>query len=220
MASIWQKTLFYLGLVDEEQIEAVAQAEEPRPASQAAVRTVEPEAAPAQTYRSPEPPQDERTTVAPRTRGSVPGRRVEPPAQQRRRMSTNPVHAEAGVLVTDMHEGESSTARRRAAAQARAAGPSADVQSKVITATKFSDAQQLADHLRDGIPVVLDLRYTEPAMVRRLVDFSSGLTYALDGSMRKIGQGVILVSPQGVAMTVEELQRLSELGLYEARDLG
>jgi cell division inhibitor SepF len=51
-------------------------------------------------------------------------------------------------------------------------------------------------------------------MVRRLVDFTSGLTYALDGRMAKIEQGVILVTPAGVSLSVDEEARLAALGLY------
>src|SRR4030042_4572573 len=65
-----------------------------------------------------------------------------------------------------------------------------DLETQVITARSYADAQLLADHIRANSPVVLDLRKVEPAMVRRLVDFASGLTYAPGGPMRKIGQGV------------------------------
>ncbi len=67
--------------------------------------------------------------------------------------------------------------------------------------------------------MVLDLRKVEPAMVRRLVDFSSGLTYALGGSMRKIGQGVILVSPANVNISRSERRRLGELGYYQSPEV-
>ncbi len=101
----------------------------------------------------------------------------------------------------------------------RAATPTAP-ESEVLVARAFSDAQRLADFIRARTPVVLDLRGTEPEMVRRLVDFSSGLTYALDGSMRKVAQGVILVSPPRVTLSGEERRRLAELGLFEVPDLG
>ena len=67
-----------------------------------------------------------------------------------------------------------------------------------------------------GRSVVLDLRSTEPEMVRRIVDFASGLTYALDGKMVKISQGVILVTPTGVVVGDVEQERLVKLGLFDA----
>lgn len=86
---------------------------------------------------------------------------------------------------------------------------------ETIDATGFDDAKKIADLMRERIPVVVNLRGTDPAMVRRLVDFSSGLVYALDGSMRKVSEGVLLVSPPRVKILERELRRLAELGLYD-----
>jgi len=118
----------------------------------------------------------------------------------RRRVSENVEHAEAGVLVT-------ATGRRPAHHEGESA---------IIEARTLSDAQTLADHIRAGRPVVLDLRDTEAAMVRRLVDFSSGLSYALDGRMVKVAKGVILVTPHGATIDIDERRRLAALGLYDA----
>ena len=194
MASLWQKTLFYLGLVDDDQLD---QADDGHIAgSQTQVRTVEPLR---RTGRQPAPAAAAAGTT--NRHSGVAGRRIEPPNAARRRMSSEPQHAEAGVLVSrvgsDGPKGASAT-------------------SQIITARAFSDAQKVADHIRRGNAVVLDLRGTEPAMVRRLVDFSSGLTYALDGKMAKIAQGVILVTPTGVMIDGAEQRRLAELGLYGA----
>lgn len=192
MASLWQKTMFYLGLVDDEEIEAAEAAVDQ---SQQGVRTVD----------TPAPRAVERTeSMPPRPTKSVAGRRVEPPAPVRRRVSDNAAHAEAGVLVTGGRTGVKS--------KESATGD----ESAIIEARTLSDAQTLADYIREGQAVVLDLRETETAMVRRLVDFSSGLTYALDGRMVKIATGVILVTPEGGTVGVEERRRLASLGLYDA----
>ena len=86
---------------------------------------------------------------------------------------------------------------------------------ETIEAGGLDDAKRIADLMRERIPVIIDLRGTDPAMVRRLVDFSSGLVYALDGSMRKVAEGVLLVSPPRVKILDRELRRLAELGLYD-----
>ena len=197
MASLWDKTKFYLGLVDEEQVEAEETGA--GQARQSGVRTVEP----------PRPVRSAGTTepqASWRSQG-VAGRRVEPPSRQRRRISSNPTHAEAGVIV---REGSPQTALQPLPAPG-------DPEAEVVVARAFTDAQSLADFIRDGRPVVLDLRSTEPEMVRRLVDFSSGLTYALDGRMAKIAQGVILVTPVRVTISAAEQERLASLGLYAAK---
>lgn len=86
---------------------------------------------------------------------------------------------------------------------------------ETIEARGFDDAKKVADMLRERIPVILDLRDTDPVLVRRLVDFSSGLVYALDGSMRKTAEGVLLVSPPRIKILEREISRLAELGLYD-----
>jgi len=189
MASLWQKTMFYLGLVDDEEIEAAeAVGNDP----QQVVRTVD----------TP-PPEEPNQRLRPGRVSSVAGRRIEPPAPVRRRVSENAEHAEAGVLVT---------ADQRRTRDGRR---TTQVEAAIVEARTLSDAQTLADYIRDGQPVVLDLRETETAMVRRLVDFSSGLTYALDGRMVKVATGVILVTPAGTSVGVEERRRLAALGLYD-----
>ncbi|HSF85218.1 MAG TPA: cell division protein SepF [Acidimicrobiia bacterium] len=200
MASLWQKTLFYLGLVDEDEAQAASQ--EALPAQPTGVRTVEPPGAGRSTARAVESSGPQTVQAQPPATSAVAGRRVEPPARQRRRISSDPAHAEAGVLV-----------RGRAASPMPVNHPLAP-QCEIIEASTFTDAQALADHIRDGRPVVLDLRSTEPAMVRRLVDFATGLTYALDGRMAKTAQGVILVTPRGLTLEPAEQQRLAGLGLY------
>jgi cell division inhibitor SepF len=193
MASLWQKTMFYLGLVDDEEIEAAEAAnKDPQPA----IRTVEPTA-------PTERPSGAPTRIRAGSSGAIAGRRVEPPAPVRRRVSDNAQHAEAGVLVTG------------GTSRVRDSGHGGSGESAIIEAKTLSDAQTLADYIRQGRPVVLDLRETESAMVRRLVDFSSGLTYALDGRMVKVAKGVILVTPAETSVSVDERRRLAALGLYD-----
>ena len=194
MASLWNKTLFYLGLVDEEE-----QGADPGDG----LTTDAPHPAQA-TPQVPAPPQSTSSVRPPGV--GVSGRRVEPPASTRRQMSVEPQHAEAGVYVHPTASGTpgyDQISRR------------SEPESQIIVARNFSDAQVLADGISSGRAVVLDLRSTEPAMVRRIVDFASGLTYALNGKMAKTAQGVILVSPSGVTLGVAEQERLAALGLYE-----
>jgi cell division inhibitor SepF len=193
MASLWNKTLFYLGLVDEDE-----QAPVPVESTVGEVRpmTAEKAAAPGAAQ------QGTVSTVRPPGSG-VSGRRVEPPPTTRRQMSQDPVHAEAGVYVHSTMSGVGDGPARRT-----------EPASQIIAARNLSDAQALADAIRGGRTVVLDLRSTEPEMVRRIVDFASGLTYALDGRMAKTAQGVILVTPSGVSIGMAEQERLASLGLY------
>lgn len=94
-----------------------------------------------------------------------------------------------------------------------------ETQSDVILVEEFGDARILADRIRDRVPVVLDMRRADHDLVRRVVDFSSGLIYALDGSMRKVGDGLVVVLPPRVTLSREEKRRLSTLGAYELDDI-
>ena len=202
MASMWNKTLFYLGLVDEDQ--GTDAGEQQGVVSQPAAQ-VAPQATPQLTQPRPPDPYVAPTAAVPPPGSGVSGRRVEPPASTARTISSDRSHAEAGVFIHA--EGappvHSDGAVRRS-----------EPESQVIVARNFSDAQTLADSIRMGRTVVLDLRSTEPEMVRRIVDFTSGLTYALDGRMAKTAQGVILVTPAGSSLGVGEQERLARIGLF------
>jgi len=94
-----------------------------------------------------------------------------------------------------------------------------EIQSDVLVVEEFADARVLADRVRDRVPVVLDMRDTDPDLVRRVVDFSSGLIYALDGSMRRVGDGLVLVLPPRVTLSRDEKRRLAALGAYQLDDI-
>ena len=62
---------------------------------------------------------------------------------------------------------------------------------------RFDQAQEVADKFKDGQPVIMNLEGTEREVARRLIDFASGICYALDGSMEKVATGVYLLKPPG-----------------------
>ncbi len=103
-------------------------------------------------------------------------------------------------------------------ASATRAAPRSETRADVVTASTFDDAKAIADRIRGRQPVVLNMRDTDPDMVRRLIDFASGLTYGLDGTMGKIAEGVILILPHGVSLGRAERRRLADLGLYALDD--
>lgn len=87
----------------------------------------------------------------------------------------------------------------------------------VVTPTRFADAQEVGDRFRSGQPVVVNLQTADaPGLGRRMVDFCSGVTYALSGSLEKIGDQVFLLTPHNVDISAEEKRRLREQGLLEA----
>jgi cell division inhibitor SepF len=94
-----------------------------------------------------------------------------------------------------------------------AAVPSpASVRVHLVIPRSFNDAQQIADKFKEAIPVILNLQSSDQDLSKRLIDFSSGLTYALDGGMQRVADKVFLLTPRNVEVSAEERARLLERG--------
>lgn len=73
----------------------------------------------------------------------------------------------------------------------------------VLEPRAFDDARRAADCLRDRRPVVLNLQAVDPELSRRIVDFLSGVTYALDGHLQRVGEAIFLFTPSTVTIHAE-----------------
>jgi cell division inhibitor SepF len=93
-------------------------------------------------------------------------------------------------------------------------GRSSDVRVHFVAPRSFNDVQDVADKFKDAIPVILNLQGTDHDLAKRLIDFSSGLTYALDGGMQRIADKVFLLTPQNVEVSAEERARIIEKGFF------
>jgi cell division inhibitor SepF len=89
-----------------------------------------------------------------------------------------------------------------------------DVRVHVVAPKSFNDVQDVADKFKDAIPVIINLQGTDTDLSKRLIDFSSGLTYALDGGMQRIADKVFLLTPRNVEVSAEERARLVEKGFF------
>jgi cell division inhibitor SepF len=84
----------------------------------------------------------------------------------------------------------------------------------LVIPKSFNDAQQVADKFKDDIPVVLNLQSTDTDLSKRLIDFASGLTYALDGGMQRVADRVFMLTPRNVEISAEERAQLIEKGFF------
>jgi cell division inhibitor SepF len=115
----------------------------------------------------------------------------------------------------DWTEPEPAPAQQRttAASSRVAALPSpASVRVHLVIPRSFNDAQQIADKFKEAIPVILNLQSSDQDLSKRLIDFASGLTYALDGGMQRVADKVFLLTPRNVEVSAEERARLLERG--------
>ncbi len=82
----------------------------------------------------------------------------------------------------------------------------------LVLPRSFNDAQQIADKFKQSIPVILNLQGTDTELSKRLIDFASGLTYALNGGMQRVADKVFLLTPRNVEVSAEQRAALLERG--------
>jgi cell division inhibitor SepF len=84
----------------------------------------------------------------------------------------------------------------------------------VLEPGAFDEAQTAADYLKTHRPIVINLRGTQKDLGKRVVDFLSGVTYALDGHMHRVGDEIFLFTPHHVAITAEHLREVATGPLF------
>ena len=85
----------------------------------------------------------------------------------------------------------------------------------VIEPNMFEDSQIIGDKFKNDIPIIVNLQNESSEVAKRIIDFCSGLTYALNGSIEKVADKVFLITPYNVEVTSEEKELLKDGGLYE-----
>lgn len=88
------------------------------------------------------------------------------------------------------------------------------VEIHLVVPKNFNDAQLIADKFKSDIPVVINMQGSETDLAKRLVDFCSGLTYAMDGGMQRVADKIFLLTPRNVEVSAEERARLIEKGFF------
>jgi cell division inhibitor SepF len=135
-------------------------------------------------------------------------------ASYRRRDRQNvrrlPSSAEAEGWESD--ESSEPPARRERSSRLRSVTAPAPAKVHLVAPRAFNDAKQIADRFKAQIPVIINLQSADTELSKRLIDFASGLTYALDGSMQRVADKVFLLTPRDVELSAEERARAMERG--------
>ncbi len=182
MPTFLKKTMVYLGLLEDEYDEYDDFDDHPQR------NFASPRAEP-RSQREPEYVEEERAATMPVGRIRTIPREVAP--------STSTFGS--GVIAT-----------RPPLIRPMSAGEATRVQ--VVAPTRFGDAKEIADCLKANRPVIVNLQVAERDLQRRMIDFCSGVTYALSGEMEKVAEEVFLLAPTNVKVSEEERQRLQERG--------
>lgn len=84
----------------------------------------------------------------------------------------------------------------------------------VITKPReFAEAQAIVEHIKNKKPVLVNLEETDKVEARRIIDFISGATYAVDGNMQKVSQQIFVFAPAQVEVNAEFRRELNERGV-------
>ncbi|CAG9619789.1 cell division protein SepF [Sutcliffiella rhizosphaerae] len=78
----------------------------------------------------------------------------------------------------------------------------------------YSEAQDVADHLKNRRAIIVNLQRIEMDQAKRIVDFLSGTVYAIGGDIQKIGQNIFLCTPDNVDVSGS----ISEIMQHEQDD--
>ena len=133
-----------------------------------------------------------------------------------RRLSTRRRRDEIDDIFADDSPAERRTTRLRSVEPQAGTNGGRRESSRVhlVIPKSFNDAQDVADKFKDQIPVIVNLQGIDADLSKRLIDFASGLTYALDGGMQRIADKVFLLTPRNVEVSAEERARLIEKGFF------
>ncbi len=74
----------------------------------------------------------------------------------------------------------------------------------IMQPVSFEEARDIANHLKERKPIVINLENVDNPTSRRIVDFLSGAVYALDGSIKKVSNGIFLIAPYNVGVMDDE----------------
>ena len=84
----------------------------------------------------------------------------------------------------------------------------------LVKPDRFENASEVADHLKDKRTVVLNLESTNKDVARRLIDFLSGVTYGVEGKIKKVSANTYLITPYHVDFEGDLIDELENNGLY------
>jgi cell division inhibitor SepF len=172
--SLWKKTMDYLGLGPDDAYDDYDDYDEPDPRPARGQRDADPRDS--RGFEG-ETDSDVRTVSA---RPSFPSRDFDSSPARRNQAARND---DSGVQIRPVPSSSRTSS-------------GGSMEPHTVRPRRFDQAQEVADKFKDGQAVIMNLEGTEREVARRLIDFASGICYALDGSMEKVATGVYLLKPQ------------------------
>jgi cell division inhibitor SepF len=76
----------------------------------------------------------------------------------------------------------------------------------VYSPRSYQDVVEIADSLRNRQVVIVNLQNADRTLLQRVVDFTSGVAYTIDGKIQKLAESIYLVVPAGVVVNAAGLR--------------
>lgn len=73
----------------------------------------------------------------------------------------------------------------------------------LVKPTKFDDSKEVVDDLLNGKAVVLNMEGLGSDTAQRIIDFTSGATYSMNGKLQKIAAYIFIITPENVSLSGE-----------------
>ena len=80
----------------------------------------------------------------------------------------------------------------------------------VIEPSGFDESPKLVDSLKAKKPVIINLENLETDVARKIFDFLSGATYALNGNVQKVANNIFVFTPENVDVSYNMNQKASD----------
>lgn len=90
-----------------------------------------------------------------------------------------------------------------------ALGMGGAIELKVVKPERYSNVQQIADHLLNRRTVVLNLESTNKETAKRLLDFLSGVAYSINGQLKRVASNTFVITPANVDVSGEQMRTAS-----------
>lgn len=133
------------------------------------------------------------------------------PARERPRRSTQ---SEEPGYSGYSDSGSGSSDRRSSSGNVVNINTTTQLQVVLVKPEKFDEASAIANHLRDKRTVVLNLEAANKDIARRMVDFLSGVAYALEGKIKKVAISTYIITPYNVDIIGDLMDELESNGMH------
>ena len=108
------------------------------------------------------------------------------------------------------YEEEAPARESRPARPAGSASSNASLEMKIIKPERYEDVTGIAQHLLHRRTVVLNLENTNKETIRRIIDFLSGVAFAIGGNLNRVANSTYVITPKNVELSDDQKDASAE----------